>query len=212
MGESISAWIWWLANVPSAGRWFFLVILGIRAASRWVLGKFYGITMAAGLELYPERQALDKHSDLEESFKNTESVEAYSVIGFTLINKLSHPERYIKKLLLPNPDCNSLINLETTTNRKGHFTSTIKTVTKSALDRKIPIKWYREFIGYSFLIVDRNKDNGWLHVEFVLPHTTNHLSRPSIRVRKNKQLKIFNHFVQAFDDMWDASEKPNLDK
>ena len=210
MVDTLFSWLWYLANVPFARFWVLFVIFGLRALARGAVGRFYGITVAKGIELYPERRLLDKHSNLEELFKKADSIEACSVIGFTLINRLSHPERHIKKLLLPNPDCHSLKNLETTTQRKDHFTSTIYTVTKSALERKIPVKWYKEFIGYSFLIVNRNRNDGWLHVEFVLPHTTEHLDRPSMRIRKSEQPKIFNHFVQAFDEMWEASDKPSV--
>ena len=208
MGDTIFSWIWLFANAPFAGRWFFVVIFGLRAISRWMLGQYYGITMTSGIEIYPERRALNKCSDLENILKNTETVEVYSITGLSFINIISNPERYIKKLLLPDPDCDSLKNLESTTKREDHFSPIIRSVTESAKTRKIDVKWYSEFIGYSFYIVDRNKDDGWLHVEFVLPHTIDHLERPSMRIKKNKQKEIFSHFVKAFDDMWDDAKKP----
>jgi len=209
MGEQFFNLVWNTATIPFA-RWGVLVVVtGIRSLARFLLGKYYGITVTTGIEIYPERRVLNKYSDLENKLKNTETVEVYSITGLTFINIISNPERYIKKLLLPDPDCDSLKNLESTTNREDHFSPIIRNVTESAKARKIDVKWYSEFIGYSFYIVDRNKDDGWLHVEFVLPHTIDHLKRPSMRIKKNKQKEIFSHFVKAFDDMWDDAIKPS---
>jgi len=195
--------------VPFVSRWFFLVVCGIRAAARWVLGKYYGFTMTTGIVFCPERRALDKHSDLRDILKDTETVYAFSVRGDKLINGLAHPERHIKKLLLPNPECSSLINLETTTGRKGAFSDSIKSVSQSAIKKGIDTKWYSEFVGYSLLIVEPNKSSGWLRVEWVLPYSVEHLERPSIKIIKNEQPEAFEHFLRTFNCMWEDADDPS---
>jgi len=208
MGEQFFNWVWNTANIPFA-RWGILaVITGLRALCRGILSKYYGINIMPGLTIYPERRLLDKYTDLEETLKMAEIIEAYSIIGFNLMNKVTRPERYVKKLLLPRPDCNSLKNLEDTTSREGNFTPTIKTSTQIAIKNKIPVRWYPEFIGYSYYIANRNKDNGWVHVEYVLPHTSDHLKRPSMRINKKEYPKIFNYYVEAFDEMWSNAYTP----
>jgi len=208
MGEAIFNRIWWLANVPFVGRWFLLVACGIRGAARLVLGKYYGITVTTGIEFCPERRTLDKYSDIEDILKDTETVFAFSVRGDKLITGLAHPERHIKKLLLPNPKCNSLKNLEVTTNRDGALSDSIKSVSKSAISKGINTRWYSEFVGYSLLIVEPNKSSGWLRVEWVLPYSVEHKNRPSIKIKKIEQPKAFEHFLETFNNMWDNAEEP----
>ena len=86
--EAIFNILLWLANIPFGWRFFLLVILGLRAAARWALGQFYGITVTTGIVFFPERRALDNYDTLEKILKDSESVEAFSVIGVKLTNNI----------------------------------------------------------------------------------------------------------------------------
>ncbi len=209
MGETIFTWIWKLANVPFAGRWLLLVLFGLRALARCALGYFYGITMAAGIEFYSSRVVLNKHRELADIVKNTKTgIFVFSVRGDSVINSVPTPENYIKKFLLPNPASDSFVNFEQSVKNSGLFASSVKSVTKKAQEKEIPVRWYPEFVGYSLLIGDRNEDNAWVHLEFVLP-CTYHLDRPSLTIRKKQQPIAFEHFARAFDEMWDKGEEPD---
>ena len=163
---------------------------------------------AGGIEFWPQRQLLDKRSSINDVLKDASTVYAFSVLGVTLVSILKNPETRIKKLLLPDPNSGSLKNLEVTTTNSG-YKNQIENMTEVALSKGIETRIYKEFIGYSLLIVDPDEPNGWLRVEWVLPYS-DHTERPNIKIQKNKQPKAFAHFLKTFNAMWDKAEKPNL--
>jgi hypothetical protein len=108
----------------------------------------------------------------------------------------------IKKLLLPDPDSESVKYLNTTLIPSPNLSEDIRQVIVSAKKKNIAVKLSPQFAGTSWWIGDRDGADPFIHIELVMPHLARP-NRPSFRVYKTQDLAFYNRHCDAFDQLWD---------
>ena len=108
----------------------------------------------------------------------------------------------VKRILLPDPNCQSLIAYGETVDE-----SSIQARIKATIDRALKqpntkIGFCPHFTGFSINLVDTNQITGWAHVEFVLPYSRP-MKRPAVKIYKKRCPEVVDELQRIFNELWD---------
>lgn len=199
--------IWKLVELASEaeGSLRFLKLLGVHKIAQRV-ASWRRLRMNAGLQFFADRAELARHRSWPELIRSVEELDACLVIGYDAFHAQEQLHKF-KRLLLPNPESGSIQNYSRLMGDPG-IGDRIREVTQTAQLQKIRTKWVKEFIGYSFLIIDRNGKNPRVHVELAVPGLKIG-DRPSFTFTKSAYRTLFVQFDNVFQEIWDDSDDPD---
>lgn len=126
---------------------------------------------------------------------------------FLLARKFLERDDYskIKKLLLPDPDSESVKYLNSTLSPSPNLSEDIRQVIASAKKKNVNLKICSQFTGASWWIGDRDGVDPFIHIEVVMPHLARP-NRPSFRVYKTQDPAFYNRHCEAFDELWENAK------
>lgn len=163
----------------------------------------------ADIEVFSDRGELNQSRSLSEQLAKASHVHAFWTTGANAFDERKELHR-IERLILPNPDGNYLERYRTSYQSATDLGNSIREVTKEAIKKGIPIRWYDDFIGYSLMIGDPGMDHGWAQIEMAFPCMPKG-DHPSVTIAKAAYPKIIANLARMFDRLWDNS-KPPVDK
>ena len=132
-------------------------------AFRWI-GRFS--MKLSGIEFFTSRSEMRPFDDLLSTAKN---IDVIAVIGRTLHeHELTHIKN-INRVILPHPECESIKHYAKTVGELGHLQRNIAEATTSLYSKRIEVKWYPHAIHHAILLVDTERNSGWVQLESVLP-------------------------------------------
>lgn len=176
--------------------------------ARWLQKKLEAKPVSArGLKFYQDRTVLERESTLFERYTKLNTIDVICIPGTSILNCITTGSNKVDRLILPNPNCDSLAYFDNSYEPKFQLKSFIETNTKRAKEHHVDIRWSPEFIGYSILIADKHEYDAWVHIEYVLPYSDPQ-KRPSITIFKKNHPGVFAHFLNAFDKIWDKLKPP----
>ena len=159
------------------------------------------------IEFFKDRTELENRQPIPEIFKEGNEIHGYFLTGEGLFSPHNNNMKYVKRLILPNPNGSYLKRLtKLQPNKYLNVPEQIKITSYLAKQEK-KVKWFDDYIGMGILICNPYQSDGWMHIEFFVPYL-NQWSKPAIRIEKNSHPDVFKGILEAFDSMWDASEKP----
>jgi len=180
-----------------------------------------------GFEFYPSRDALRLHRPLLKQLASADMVWALWNTGTQARTDNAVERANIQRLILPHPDSPYLALLAQTIlydNVKA-LRSDILGITKQMLserqaqerlgevgERRLPeTRWYRGLIGNTITIGNPLHQNpySWIILETHVPMTSAP-DRPSFVVWRQPLETLFNSLFQAYLELWNTSEEPNI--
>ncbi|MQA64426.1 MAG: hypothetical protein GEU76_00755 [Alphaproteobacteria bacterium] len=175
-------------------RWLWWLLMALRR----------GIT---GVEFYPDRHGLDRIRPLTDELRRVTEAHVFWVAGRKQFQSGEQLEK-IKRLILPNPDSASLKCFESSLPDGMSIRDQIREVTQMAIEKGIQVKWYSEFIGYSWWIADPSGKNAFAHLEIAMPFSRRD-RRPSIRISRSRHPEAFSELWNSYEKIWEKSESQN---
>jgi hypothetical protein len=176
---------------------------GVPGLARWLLQRRGNVVKAGGFRFFPDRPTLQMaYGTLANRFVGVSDVDALLVVGVKFYRAQANLDK-IKRLLLPNPDGETLKWFAETINGKD-TSRVIKETTKLALKAGAKVKWYNHFNFHSMILADTDKPSGWAHIETVLPYSQPE-RRPSYTVHKQRSEQLVKEMQRVFDEIWDKS-------
>jgi hypothetical protein len=165
-----------------------------------------GAMTGGGIEFFPTRETLVRaHGTLGSRLKNVSSVSGMWVVGLKFLGARENIH-VLKRLLLPHPDGDALKNYAKVS-KHGEVIQYIKDATKQAQSNGTKVKWYREFVFASIVLVDTDKPTGWAHVELVMPYSQPE-NRPSFTIYKRQSEATVSELQRIFDEIWEVASVP----
>lgn len=190
------------------GWWSILRITGLPWLASGLLRIGGQRVKGSGFRFYFSRPALEqRNKKLGQLFTDTKWVDALWVKGekFYDANENIHA---VKRLILPNPDSNSLRLFANSVDQEA-LKEIIKAVTQKATKAGAQVRWCKEFYCTSINLVDTGRNNGWVHVEVVLPYSRPE-DRPSFTIEKSRSPDCVLEFQRIFNEIWDKSDEQKL--
>jgi len=189
-------------NAPPS--WIFVVaIIGFLLLMSNIAPWIIRVIRGKDVEFFPNRSILQKtHGTISERLKNIDHADAIWVLGQKFYHAAGDTHK-VHRLLLPNPGSETLKFLVST----GHNWTkeeTLKEITELAKTAGAEVKWYDNFISHSIILADTDKRRGWVHIESVLPYSTNE-QRPSYTIYRRSQRKAVEEMQRVFNALWDNS-------
>lgn len=114
----------------------------------------------------------------------------------------------VRRIILPTPDSPLLREMSRWTGIPyGAADLAIQESTDRAIRLDVEVRWLREFPGFTLLLADSGDENGYAHVEILLPFTQpGH--RPIQRIERRDAQVIFERLVKMFDRLWEKAVNP----
>ena len=204
--DRIKSWFWdgvaWAADIGS----LWTGLGWIPKLCRWLLRR-RRVVRAGGFEFFPDREALQRaHGPLWDRISNVKAIDALWTTGKDFYEGKKHLDK-VRRLLLPNPNLPFTAELAATVGGIAP-NALILEVTRTA--QAIPntsVKWYNGPLYHMIILADADTQNGWVHVESILPYSATGF-RPSYTVHKKCSERTVQEFGRIFSEMWDRAEKP----
>lgn len=178
-------------------------IIGAVFLGLFRLGEWWGTKRRP--EFFVDRFALEKVHEAR-PLQQVETAECVWLSGQKELRSAENLNK-IKKLILPNPNSVSLKHFADTVPGSSPVQEDIEGAISFSQNQRINVRLYPEFIGHSWWIGNRGQPTAFVHIECVLPYSMTE-RRPSFRVYRWQDEKLYEQYCAIFDSMWDASKPP----
>lgn len=162
---------------------------------------------SSGFVFFTNRNTLERENGkLGARFAAAKHVDALWIKGGSFYDE-NENTHVVKRLILPDPESESIRFFAQSVDQED-IGSVIRAVTEKATRVGAKVKWCKEFPGVSMNLVDTGRENGWTHVEVVLPFSKPN-DRPSFTIKKSRSPDSVLEFQRVFNVLWDESVAPS---
>lgn len=187
--------------------WMVLALLAICVGLPAYLAFFLGIKFAKirQPEFFSSRRELD---DVYLPLHEADIHHAWA--AFLVGRKLSQSGRgyeKLERLILPDPEAQSIEDFEKSLPDQMPLIRDIRSATRTAISRGVEVRWCKHFTGYSWWVAEPRGNDGFVHVELVMPYSIQG-QRPSIRIYRSTDERLVQQYVSLYENLWRASRVP----
>lgn len=177
-----------------------------------LLGRAYAVIMrkvigVTGAKVFPDLESLKELYPLQQTFTESGNVYGLWLSGQGVLRQVKPGKSKIQKLVFPEPSLPALEGLEAAIGENLDLPSRIQRMTRTASDKGVQVRWLDYWPGYTLTIGRPLSDDGWMHVEPIIPYATPN-NRPILRLHRGKHDGEFSTYWGSFVAMWRNAKEP----